>query len=83
MNFHVQNPYTRSPQVFMHLTVEEVQQLASALRVLRELAQDAEPIGSVERMLTANEFTAFNDLTKRLDEALLQPRPWGIKGATP
>lgn len=71
---HVQNPWTRSPQLFVHMTVEEVQQACAALRALESNAI----LG-----LTGNQADALLELKRTLEHALLTERPRGIKGVMP
>lgn len=76
MKTHVQNPWTRSPQVFVHLTVEEVQQLNSMLDLYMEKC--GLPDGC-----DRNQIAALADLKNHLKHVLATERPHGVKGVTP
>lgn len=74
MKTHVQNPWTRSPQLFVHMSVEEAQQLAKALR------HAGFPAG---QPYDPNQLDAYRQLLRVLDQALATERPQGIKGCMP
>lgn len=76
MKTHVQNPWTRSPQVFVHMTVEEVQQLSSMLDLIAE--KNGLPDGC-----DRNQVSALEDLKRTLRHVLSADRPHGIKGVLP
>lgn len=76
MKTHVQNPYTRSPQLFVHMTVEETQQLMGALEACTRL-------GACTHDMTENQRDAFEQLHVQLKYALATPAPHGLQGATP
>lgn len=75
MKTHVQNPWTRSPQVFVHMTVEEVQQLSSVL----DLYMQKSGFDGFDR----NQIAALEDLKNHLKHVLATDRPHGIKGVIP
>ena len=79
MKSHVQNPWTRSPQLFVHLTVEEVQQLRSAIYRLNYLVSVAGTYAKPDH----NQQTVINDLFDVLDHAIETVRPRGLKGVIP
>lgn len=72
MKSHVQNPWTRSPQLFVHMTVEEAGQLLGYLRS-RDLGVPC----------TANQGDAFEQLKRTLEHAFQTDRPHGVKGVVP
>ncbi len=76
MKTHVQNPWTRNPQVFVHMSVEEVQQLSSMLDLY--MAKCGLPDGC-----DRNQICALEDLKRELKHALETDRPHGIRGVTP
>jgi hypothetical protein len=80
---HVQNPWTRSPQLFVHMTVEEVQQAHRGLQML--LAQNEIDLAQGRRsaIMDHNQESVLKDLLRTLDHALQTPRPHGIKGTMP
>jgi hypothetical protein len=75
MKAHVQNPWTRSPQLFVHMTVEEVQQLVAAL--------DACMPSAAGTAMSDNAFAALTDLRHQLLWSLQRDRPHGIKDVEP
>lgn len=80
---HVQNPWTRSPQLFVHMTVEEVQQAYRGLQML--LVQNEIDLAQGERqpIMDHNQESALKDLLRTLSHALSTERPQGIKGVMP
>jgi len=72
MKTHVQNPWTRSPQLFVHMSVEEAQQLKAALAWVPDAA-----------VPNANARAALSELRRNLDYAIDTERPHGIKGCMP
>lgn len=83
MKAHVQNPWTNKPSLMVNMSVEEVQQLDTALRVIRDaIAQHADEDG-VYGLLKPNEYAAFSELERTIEHALSTDRPNGIKGALP
>ena len=73
MNHHVRNPWTRSPQVFLHLTVEEANQLRAGLVRLN----------LQESGLDDNMRDALATLERQLQHVCSTPPPHGIKGVMP
>lgn len=76
MKTHVQNPWTRSPQVFVHMSVEEAQQLASTLDLYVEKC--GLPDGC-----DRNQIASLFDLKNNLKHVLETDRPHEIKGVVP
>jgi len=81
MKFHVQNPWTKSPSLMVHLTVEELQQLEGALAQIKELY--IQYCDSTRHTLTSNQEHVLNELRLLLEQAGKTERPHGIKGCTP
>lgn len=77
MKHHVQNPWTKKPSLMVNLSVEESQQLLSALKALGGQYL----LGSTD--LDANQEDACRELVRTLERALETPRPAGIKGCDP
>jgi hypothetical protein len=78
MKAHIQNPWTRSPQVFVHVTVEEAQQLAAGLdEVYQQFGQ------TIRMYMDHNQQDALEQLRRVIKHTLVTERPCGIKGVTP
>jgi hypothetical protein len=78
MKTHIQNPWTRSPQVFVHMTVEEAQQLVAGLD------QVYEQFGKhIRGYMDHNQQDALEQLRRVINHVLATERPHGIKGVTP
>lgn len=78
MKAHVQNPWTRSPQLFVHLSVEEAQQIKAGMDEV--FAQFG---ALIHEHMDANQQDALEQLQRVIGHALSTDRPHGIKGTMP